>query len=63
MKEKEVYYNGDDLGAVYHKTATDFRLWAPTADMAEVLLYATGDLDDRIGAYPMEKGEGGTWMV
>ncbi len=24
-------YDGDDLGAVYHRTYTDFALWAPTA--------------------------------
>lgn len=29
---KEFYYDGDDLGSRYHRTFTDFALWAPTAD-------------------------------
>ena len=36
-------YNGNDLGAVYSKQSTSFRLWAPTADKVRVCFYATGD--------------------
>jgi len=34
--QKEWTYDGDDLGAVYHRSFTDFALWAPTA--SEVIL-------------------------
>ena len=36
-------YTGQDLGAVWTKTETKFRLWAPTADAAQVNLYHSGD--------------------
>ena len=35
-------YQGDDLGAVYQLHATDFALWAPTAERVELLLYRAG---------------------
>ena len=36
-------YNGNDLGAVYSKQSTQFRLWAPTAERVRICFYATGD--------------------
>lgn len=35
-------YSGDDLGAVYTKEATTFKVWSPTAEKVQVLLYTTG---------------------
>lgn len=59
--EKYECYDGE-LGAVYTREQTIFRLWAPTAEKVELLLYADG-----AGGVPqhrerMEKAEGGTWL-
>ena len=41
--DKQAYYGGD-LGAVYTKKATTFKVWAPTAERVTLKLYATGSL-------------------
>lgn len=61
--EEAYYYDGDDLGAVYSKESTAFRVWAPTAGKVEVNLYESGDGDDLIESHPMEKSEKGTWYL
>ncbi|MGN0974963.1 MAG: type I pullulanase [Gemmiger sp.] len=60
-------YDGNDLGAVWHRESTVFRLWAPTARSVRVRLYATG-ADDEPGAavrgeYRCTRAEGGTWRA
>ena len=35
-------YDGDDLGAVYSKAETTFKVWAPTAQMVKLRLYSVG---------------------
>ena len=35
--EEAYEYEGDDLGAVYQTQGTDFALWAPTAERAELV--------------------------
>lgn len=45
----ELAYSGDDLGAVYSKESTSFKLWAPTAERVRLKLYATGS-DSEDGA-------------
>lgn len=37
--QQRIPYDGNDLGAVYTKKGTDFRLWAPTADAVTLCLY------------------------
>lgn len=55
-------YEGDDLGVRYTPEATKFRLWAPTASEAKVLLYPVWrctfaeEMD-------MTRDEGGTWTL
>lgn len=61
--EEAYSYEGDDLGAVYTEEATAFRVWAPTASKVEVNLYETGNQDDFIQSYPMERDEKGTWYL
>ncbi len=58
-------YTGNDLGAVWTPSETKFRLWAPTAEAAQVNLYRTGDpnRNDRIRDISMKKGENGTWTA
>ena len=61
--EEAYEYGGDDLGAVYQTQGTDFALWAPTAERAELLLYRAGSAEegaaepfDRTEAIRTEKG-------
>ena len=55
-------YNGNDLGAVYSKQNTHFRLWAPTAERVRICFYAAGDGGEAIEIKDMHKDEGGTWV-
>ena len=59
--EKAYTYEGDDLGAVYGKDKTDFRLWAPTASEVNINFYKEGSGNNYIGSYAMLKAEKGTW--
>ena len=40
--ESAYTYTGDDLGAVWSKQATTFRVWAPTAGSVKVNLFKSG---------------------
>lgn len=63
--EKEYAYDGNDLGAVWTKDATTFKVWAPTADAVAVNLYKEGEAgkDDKIETLEMTKGGKGVWSV
>ena len=58
-------YEGNDLGFTWTPERTRFRLWAPTADAAQVNLFRSGDTDcnDRITDVPMKRSEKGTWIA
>ncbi len=60
---KAFHYAGSDLGAVYTRTATTFRLWAPLADAVAVVFYRAGLGGSPAGLYPMRKAGQGTWRV
>ena len=62
--EKEYTYTGDDLGAVWSKDSTAFRVWAPTAEEVYLNLYETGtpDAADLIESVAMTKDVNGTWV-
>ncbi len=60
--EEANYYQGDDLGALWTKTATYFRVWAPIAEQVVVNLYRTGNEDDLFRCIPMQKDANGTWV-
>jgi len=64
--EDQYTYEGDDLGAVWTKEQTVFRVWAPTADAVSVHLYASGHeggLEDVLQAIPMTADVSGTWVA
>ena len=63
--ENKYTYSGNDLGAVWTKEKTFFRLWAPTAEAVTVLLYASGNKgeSDCIGKIPMTADTQGTWTA
>lgn len=54
------YYGGNDLGNTYTPQHTKFRLWAPTASEAKLVIYKKWS--DKIGAeINMQQGKKGTW--
>ena len=63
--EEAYTYTGDDLGAVWSKDKTTFKVWAPTANELYVNLYETGTegTDDLIEQIKMEKSDAGTWVA
>lgn len=55
------YYEGDDLGALYDKEETAFKVWAPTASNVTLKLYNTkGFAQQHI---EMIRGEKGVWFT
>ncbi len=56
-------YLGNDLGAVWTKKATHFRVWAPTASQVMINLYRTGDEEDLFSSIPMFMEAKGTWVT
>ena len=59
--EEAFTYGGKDLGAVWSKNATSFRLWAPTATGVVLHLYEAGE-GGSAKVIPMNKAENGTWV-
>jgi len=58
--EKNLYYDGNDLGNTYSTGKTSFRVWAPTA--SEVKLVTYKKWNDKSGIeLSMKKSEKGTW--
>jgi pullulanase len=57
-------YTGDDLGNVYSKSSTKFRVWAPTATKVDLVTYAAADGATTSGALTaMTAGANGTWAA
>ncbi len=57
-------YTGDDLGNTYTKSATKFRLWAPTAKSVSLVTYAGADAALLAGVEsPMTADANGTWVL
>lgn len=63
--EQQYTYTGNDLGAMYQKEKTSFRVWAPTADNVVLRLYKEGtpEVNDLIEETEMEQDVFGTWIV
>ena len=63
--EKKYTYTGLDLGAVWSREKTAFRVWAPTAGSVMVKLYRSGTegTEDLLEQIPMAADEKGTWVA
>ncbi len=61
--EKYPVYKGGDLGLTYTTSASHFRIWSPTAEKAEIILYGSSLGNDKKATYLMQKGENGTWKI
>ena len=56
-------YKGNDLGVVYTKSASQFRIWSPPAQAAQLLLYKEGDGGEAYKTINLKKAAGGTWVA
>lgn len=61
--EEAYTYQGNDLGAVYTKESTSFRVWAPTASQVSLNLYTEGLGGEKLSETPMTKDVNGTWII
>ncbi|MEQ1678210.1 MAG: hypothetical protein ABL876_16015, partial [Chitinophagaceae bacterium] len=56
-------YKGTDLGLTYTNIRSNFKIWAPTAQNAQLLIYEEGTGGEVIQRLVMHKGESGTWWT
>ena len=63
--EKMYTYTNTDLGATWSPDETMFRLWAPTADSIQILLYKSGNPEtkDLLETISMSRDVQGTWTA
>ena len=61
MESTYTYYGGNDLGAVYSKQKTAFRLWSPTAEQVRICFYKDGHGGKAYEIKNMVRHEDGTW--
>lgn len=60
--DNDFFYDGNDLGAVYTKEKTGFKVWAPTAADVKVRLYRAGNGDNLIEELQMTLQDKGVWF-
>lgn len=56
-------YESDDLGLTYESGKSVFRIWAPTAEAAELRLYDAPLNGSLLKVIPMERAAQGTWVI
>ena len=56
-------YQGNDMGAVYSKEATSFRVFAPSASKVVLSLYKSGDHCTAFDTREMSQDQNGTWFL
>ena len=63
--ESKYTYTGNDLGSTWTKEATSFRLWAPTAESVNVLIYNGGSSGNTelLQKVEMKADVNGTWVA
>ncbi|KXZ39752.1 pullulanase [Alkalithermobacter thermoalcaliphilus JW-YL-7 = DSM 7308] len=58
----DYYYEGSDLGAIYNKEYTSFKVWSPVAENMMLVLYESyHDISGK--EYNMKKRENGIWEI
>ncbi len=60
---KELYHYDGELGAIYSKEKTTFKVWAPTAEKVSLKLYKEGIGGEPLEVISMTKGEKGVWSA
>jgi len=56
-------YTGNDLGLMYTPQQSVFRIWVPTAEKAELILYNEGTGGTALQTISMQKSKSGTWIA
>jgi pullulanase len=56
-------YTGGDLGLLYSPGKSAFRIWAPTATRAQLILYNDGIAGTAAQTIDMQKSQSGTWTA
>ena len=56
-------YKGNDLGLTYTSKSSLFRIWAPTAEKAQIIFYNAGEGGESTGFLDMSKDLNGTWST
>jgi pullulanase len=54
-------YEGTDLGMVYQKKKTIFKLWSPAAEAVRLLLYAAGEGGSALQTKNLKRASNGVW--
>ena len=62
-KESFPEYKGNDLGLTYSPKQLSFRIWAPTADKAQLKLYDQPTGGDALQSISMTRSLRGTWIA
>lgn len=57
--DKRFYYDGDDLGSIYTRDATTFKVWSPLSTSVILKVFKGKD----IALYPMKRGDKGVYEV
>src|SRR5262245_52136551 len=56
-------YNGKDLGLVYSKASSQFKVWSPPAEAAQLLFYKDGGEGIAFKTIDLSKSASGTWSA
>jgi pullulanase len=56
-------YQGKDLGLEYTPQKSVFRVWAPTAEKTELLIYKSATSAEPVSRIGMRKSDAGTWTA
>ena len=56
-------YQGKDLGLTYTPQRSFFRIWAPTAERTELLIYKNATSTVPVSRISMRKADAGTWTA
>jgi pullulanase len=56
-------YKGDDLGLRYSPSVSNFRIWSPAAEKAELIFYKQGTGGESVETISMSRAESGTWTA
>ena len=60
---RQYNYYGSDLGVTYGAQVSFFKVWSPKALKVSLVLYTSGDGDNKIEEIPMQKCAKGIWKV
>lgn len=60
---ENLYYHNEELGAIYRKKKTIFKLWSPTAEKVSLVLFSSDDENAKKKYLDMKKCLEGVWCI